>query len=546
MHVPLPDEIPDEDDSRRRITKKRPASTSGPEVIQLPDDLTDDASSNHADEVLLPDMVLKNCCAKGCIFKDAVLTAQRDWDCRGPTSEDIKGEMFRQVAAAATGASEAMSSGATHLARPYKYFNIPVCRSAFQHLWKLSNCKLDTLANHAIAGRSEPPHDLRSARPVREQRSASLVADKFWLHMYCNVAESLAESTVSTRDEMDPLFGHDAPPAGADVIEDFVVADDGSTGLSASETSLKPDMHPRHLPPVTWEEVNVLFDDWLEKLPPSALDRKRGTTCSFTTIKRLYTAHWFAKLPFRRDSQHKKCDHCVEFKLWRRKVSAGSEEAKRLKNAYIKHIEDQMKDRTVDARIAATAEKNAKSTSSPIRQSDDILNFTIDAMEQAKFKVPRHDGLNSKTNSGFWRPQLHVTGSVVDGVKEFWFLSDCTLPKNANTQITMVSTILQRSFEVLQGRRKNFPAVLRCVSDNATGETKNQIMCKFLAWLVFKRKVKSAELAQFRVGHTHNRQDQRFAVCGTAIVKPSTHMEDPLETIDDFATVIEQKVVGGE
>ena len=248
MHVPLPDEIPDEDDSRRRINKKRPAST-GPEVIQLPDDLTDDASSNHADEVLLPDMVLKNCCAKGCIFKDAVLTAQRDWDCRGPSSEDIKGEMFRQVAAAATGASEAMSSGATHLARPYKYFNIPVCRSAFQHLWKLSNCKLDTLANHAIAGRSEPPHDLRSARPVREQRSASLVADKFWLHMYCNVAESLAESTVSTRDEMDPLFGHDAPPAGADVIEDFVVADDGSTGLSASETSLKPDMHPRHLPP---------------------------------------------------------------------------------------------------------------------------------------------------------------------------------------------------------------------------------------------------------------------------------------------------------
>ena len=71
--------------------------------------------------------------------------------------------------------------------------------------------------------------------------------------MYCNVAESLAESTVSTRDEMDPLFGHDAPPAGADVIEDLVVADDGSTGLSASETSLKPDTHPIHLPPVTWK-----------------------------------------------------------------------------------------------------------------------------------------------------------------------------------------------------------------------------------------------------------------------------------------------------
>ena len=166
MSVPLPDEIPEEDASRKRISKKRPASTA-PGIIQLPDDLTDDASSEH-DEVLLPDALLVNCCAKGCIFKDAILTAQQHWDCRGPTSEDIKGEMFRQLAAAVNGASEAMSSRATHLARPYTYFNIPVCRSAFQHLWKLSNCKLDTLANHAIAGRSEPPHDLRSARPVRE------------------------------------------------------------------------------------------------------------------------------------------------------------------------------------------------------------------------------------------------------------------------------------------------------------------------------------------------------------------------------------------
>ena len=62
MSVPLPDEIPEEDASRKRISKKRPASTA-PGIIQLPDDLTDDASSEH-DEVILPDMVLVNCCAK--------------------------------------------------------------------------------------------------------------------------------------------------------------------------------------------------------------------------------------------------------------------------------------------------------------------------------------------------------------------------------------------------------------------------------------------------------------------------------------------------
>ena len=524
--IPLPDDLPDDTGPMPR--QARMQTIIHDDMPPLPDQL-DDASTDN-DIVELPDAILSRCCQKGCLDKTAVQRAKHQWHAQHPTSEAIRGELFRQVKLSLASSSSG-SSG-----RSYTYFNIPVCRPGFQSLWSIGNSKLDSLAAHASAGNTEPPHDLRSARPVREQRTASDVADKFWVWMYRNVAESLAEGKVNLHDEMDPLLGDDVPPAGADTMCQYN-ADDGSTGLSSSKLALEPDMYPRHLPPSSWEDLLLLFDNWMvtENLPGSK-------PCSHSTVKRVYNDSWRQSLPFRSDSQHKKCDVCTEFKQWRRKVSADSPEVQMINDAYIKHIHDQMHDRKVDARIACMACQNNLASSPPSDPSSDILNFTIDAMEQAKFRVPRHDGLKSKTAAAHWRPQLHVTGSVVDGVKEFWYLSDCTLPKNANTQITMIACILQGAHETMYNRGRNFPAMIRCVSDNASSETKNQTVCKFMAWLVFKKKVRSAEMSQFRVGHTHNRQDQRFAICSTAIAKPATQLQDPLETIADFADVIKKQV----
>ena len=537
--VLLPDEI---HDSSPTPTKKRPASAdAGTEIVLLPEEIeSDDGSDNNDDcagsPVRLPDMVLSMCCHKRCIEKRQIVDAKQAWDAIERTSEDQAGEQFRQVKEATHCAESAVKAGLGTV-RPYKYFGVPICRAGFLHQWNMGNSKLDRFVMHAQQGFTEPPQDLRRGRPARENKSASIIADRFWLWMYNNVAESLAEGVLKVGDEMDPVFGNGGPPAGPDKTKNtlVLVADNGTTGLSASDEALQPENHPRYLPPVLWEDIQTLFDEWC---------REQSHVCSFQTVKNVWNVNWFKSLLFRKESQHKVCDQCMEFKLLRRKAGGNSVEVEKVKAAYIRHIQDQMRDRTIDARISSIAGENIQRPSAPSKASSDILNFTIDAMEQAKFRVPRHEGLNSKTGAAFWRPQLHVTGSVVDGVKEFLFLSDCTLPKNANTQITMLATILQGSFDVLQSRRRNFPKVLRCVSDNASGETKNQTVCKFLAWLVFKGKVQSAELSQFRVGHTHNRQDQRFSVIGTVITKPATHMYDTLETITDFAEVIEKKVAG--
>jgi hypothetical protein len=53
------------------------------------------------------------------------------------------------------------------------------------------------------------------------------------------------------------------------------------------------------------------------------------------------------------------------------------------------HIEDQQMDRVVGDRISKLAAVNIMAPEPPVNDANDILDQTIDAMEQAKFKLPR-------------------------------------------------------------------------------------------------------------------------------------------------------------
>ena len=54
-------------------------------------------------------------------------------------------------------------------------------------------------------------------------------------------------------------------------------------------------------------------------------------------------------------------------------------------------------------------------------------------------------------------------------------------------------------------------------SDNASGEGKHQTVMKLCVWLVWRGTFETVTMTQFRVGHTHNVQDQRFAVVAGAL-----------------------------
>ena len=150
-------------------------------------------------------------------------------------------------------------------------------------------------------------------------------------------------------------------------------------------------MHvPRRILPLSWEEVYLLFDHWLQNGP--GVDIENDDLCSHQTVKRCYKAEWKAALPFRRESTHAVCDTCQWFKEWRKKDAAGSTEAKKLNEDFVNHQADQMRDRDIDAAVRKNAAYHIQQADPPVNDWDDVLDFSIEAMEQAKFKVPKHSG----------------------------------------------------------------------------------------------------------------------------------------------------------
>ena len=284
-----------------------------------------------------------------------------------------------------------------------------------------------------------------------------------------------------------------------------------------------------------WEDFFCIFDSWKSE------NGKFKGNCSHDTVKRVWLSTWQKSVRFRAASEHTVCNECTNFKLWRARLNPNSKEGKALSSQYVLHIREQLDDRRVSARIECMAAQNIKASSPPADVHGDILNMTIDAMEQAKFKLPRHHGLKGKDNSMYWRPQLHVTGVVVDGVQEFWVLSSCTLSKNANTQLTTVMDVLDGVAGVLAKRGRPMPRILRIEHDNAPAEMKNQVVMKVMSYLVWKGLFCCTELAQPRPGHSHNRQDQRFAVGATAMAR-GADSKKVIQDVDDVRKIICDKV----
>ena len=105
--------------------------------------------------------------------------------------------------------------------------------------------------------------------------------------------------------------------------------------------------------------------------------------------------------------------------------------------------------------------------------------------------------------------------------------------ENANLQATLVGRLLQQVYTVMESRNIPLGSNLKVHTDNATSEGKNQVIMKLMGYLVWKHAFRSAEMSQFRVGHSHNKQDQRFGCVATALAR-SRRLEVPSRNKPSF------------
>ena len=131
-------------------------------------------------------------------------------------------------------------------------------------------------------------------------------------------------------------------------------------------------------------------------------------------------------------------------------------------------------------------------------------------MDVAKYRLPRNvSAIRAKELEGSWRPELHATCTLVEGLEEVYWISDQDLRKDASSSITLVLAALQRACRKVTA----FPRRLRVHSDNAASEAKNQAMLKMGSVLISLGVLDEFALSQFRVGHSHSKIDARFSEC---------------------------------
>ncbi len=197
------------------------------------------------------------------------------------------------------------------------------------------------------------------------------------------------------------------------------------------------------------------------------------------------------------------------------------------------HLKGMFLDRSIDARIAKLSQQSfAGNLAGQYR----VLSIAIDGMDQAKFKIPRNTE-NTKDLEHCWRPVLHVTGALVEGLGEFYFLSESDQKKNSDANVNVLGRVLDNVNAVYKAKGQDMPENLVLLTDNTTREEKNQHTAKFLASLIASRKFDCIDNNYFMKGHTHNKLDQRFSVCATALSKAPI-----LQTPEHFAHHIVQSV----
>jgi len=369
----------------------------------------------------------------------------------------------------------------------FSFLGETVCRSAWCRLVQISPWLLQRFQQFAREGKPQKPVDQRTlnGRPVADVANE---VNAFFAKLYEEVAE--------WRPDADRRSGECKP-------HPLTVVPQLSEWLAAPAVEGPSEAHRgrRYLAHPNVVELHAHYS------------AEAAVPASYSHFVKLFRAWRPVLLFLKNHGTHSKCPDCEHFKELNRRATAVSDQTLAL-DAYRQHLAAQARGR---AHAAYLAQGSRRAMLGEAVDSDGMLYMTMDGMDQAKFRMPRNTS-QSKDLSGRQRPQLHCVGAIVEGLADLYFFNDSRVSKDANLQVTLTARTLGVVADMLCGRPGvSMPRHLIIQSDNAAGEGKNQTVMKFCACLVWRGTFASVTMAMFRVGHTHNQQDQRFSVLASAL-----------------------------
>ena len=182
---------------------------------------------------------------------------------------------------------------------------------------------------------------------------------------------------------------------------------------------------------------------------------------------------------FRSEGQGKRCTECSHVDEEHKKALSVEARVDVMKRK-TQHMSEVLADRSVHVTANKIALQDAKTLSGS--GHDRLLKILIDGVDQAKFRCP-HNLVGSADLEPLWRPALHVTGCIVVGHLEAYFILQPDQCKDGNMNCTLVS----RAFDLVRGTSLVDAAMPRhlCVAlDNTCREGKNLIFVSHLGTLV--------------------------------------------------------------
>ena len=396
----------------------------------------------------------------------------------------------------------------------YTMLGKPVCVTALLSMLGIGNGRFQRINTALALGRLQPWDDLREYNGGNTAGvNAYLDADAFFCFAYQFLAEPLGDGEDYPAEICMKTMGNYLYSI-AQVRDGDPVAH-ATVGLQVANDML-------YMATMSWPELYEYYLAWNIDGINTAY-RKASKSC----FDKCYNERWSNMLRIRGEGQHGRCKTCAENSKAIRDAET-NEEKNVARQKQKKHLNRMFDDRTVDMRLTRMSEISTSANSS----FRGVLHMRIDAVNQVQLRYPRNLEDN-KQWSTVWRPNLHLTGVIVEGVLELYVVSDQDMMKGSNHEIEVLCRAFDLSKEVLEERGVPMPEHASVKYDNTGREGKNQIVAKMMSTLVGRNKFRSIQDGAPEPGHTHDGLDQRFMV----II--SCWMREPLiQCPDDFVNSV--------